>query len=126
MEKASVLYSLNLLRRIGEKKSADEGDHKAMRLKKQEKIAITEAIHNEDPTADIYLFGSRLDDARKGGDIDLYVETDIHEKLLSCKARTLRKIWERIGVQRIDIILKTRGVPLNAIQRLAKKTGTRL
>lgn len=97
-----------------------------MRLKEQEKIAITEVIHNEDPTADIYLFGSRLDDGRRGGDIDLYVETDIREELLNYKARVLRKIWERIGVQRIDIILKTRGVPLNAIHRLAKKTGIRL
>ncbi|MBN4079368.1 nucleotidyltransferase domain-containing protein [Beggiatoa alba] len=97
-----------------------------MRLKEQEKIAITEAIHNEDPFADIYLFGSRLDDGRKGGDIDLYVETDIREKLLNHKARILQKIWERIGVQRIDIILKTRGAPLNAIHRIAKKTGIQL
>ena len=97
-----------------------------MRLKKQEKIAITEAIHNEDPTADIYLFGSRLDDGRQGGDIDLYIETDIREKLLNHKARMLRKIWKCIGVQRIDIILKTRGTPLNAIDRVAKKTGIQL
>jgi len=97
-----------------------------MRLKEQEKSAIIEAIHSEDSTADIYLFGSRLDDARKGGDIDLYVETDIREKLLNHKARMLRKIWEHIGVQRIDIILKTRGAPLNAIHHIAKKTGIRL
>ncbi len=97
-----------------------------MRLKKQEKIAITKAIHNEDPTADIYLFGSQLDDGCKGGDIDLYVETDIREKWLNHKIRMLRKIWKRIGVQRIDIILKTRGTPLNAIQRVAKKTGIQL
>ena len=77
-----------------------------MRLKEQEKIAITEVNRNEDPTADIYRFGSRLDDGHKGGDIDLYIEMDIGEKLLSRKICMLRKIWERIGVQRIDIILQ--------------------
>jgi predicted nucleotidyltransferase len=97
-----------------------------MRLNEQEKTAIREVIHGEDPTADIYLFGSRLDDARHGGDIDLYVETAIHEKLLKHKARILSKLWERIGVQRIDIILRTRSAPLKAIHRMAKKTGIQL
>ncbi len=97
-----------------------------MRLNEQEKLAIREVIHGEDPGADIYLFGSRLDDARHGGDIDLYVETAIHEQLLKHKTRILSKLWERIGVQRIDIILKHRNTPLKAIHRAAKKTGIRL
>ncbi len=97
-----------------------------MRLNEQEKIAIREVIHGEDPTAEIYLFGSRLDDAKQGGDIDLYVETAIHEKLLKHKTRILSKLWERIGVQRIDIILKPRSAPLKAIHRIAKNTGIQL
>ena len=97
-----------------------------MRLNEQEKTAIREAILGEDPTADIYLFGSRLDDARHGGDIDLYVETAINEKLLKHKTRMLSRLWDRIGVQRIDIILKPRSAPLKAIHRVAKKTGIQL
>jgi len=97
-----------------------------MRLDEQEKAAIREVIHGEDPTADIYLFGSRLDDARHGGDIDLYVETAINEKLIKHKTRMLSKLWERIGVQRIDIIIKPRSAPLKAIHRIAKKTGIQL
>jgi predicted nucleotidyltransferase len=97
-----------------------------MRLTEQEKTTILETIHDEDPTADIFLFGSRLDDARKGGDIDLYVETGLHEKLLKHKARILFRLWEKIGVQRIDIILKPRNSPLRAIHREAKTSGVRL
>ncbi len=97
-----------------------------MRLSEQEKRAICEVIHGEDPSADIYLFGSRLDHARRGGDIDLYVETAIHEQLLKHKTRILSKLWERIGVQHIDIILKHRNTPMKAIHRVAKTTGIRL
>ncbi len=50
----------------------------------------------------------------------------IHEQLLKHKTRILSKLWERIGVQRIDIILKHRNTPLKAIHRAAKKTGIRL
>ncbi len=97
-----------------------------MRLNEHEKTAIREVIHGVDPTADIYLFGSRLDDSRHGGDIDLYAETEIQEKLLKHKFRILSKLWERIGEQRIDIDLKLRSAPLRAIHRMAKKTGIQL
>lgn len=45
-----------------------------MRLSEREQQAIREIVRREDPSAEIYLFGSRLDDDRKGGDIDLYLE----------------------------------------------------
>lgn len=97
-----------------------------MRLNEQEKSAIREVIISEDPTAQIFLFGSRVNDGLKGGDIDLYVETAIHEKLLKHKVRILSKIWERIGIQRIDLILKPRNTPLGAIHRAAKRSGIQL
>jgi predicted nucleotidyltransferase len=97
-----------------------------MRLTEQEKTAIRSAVLEEDPTADIFLFGSRLDDNRKGGDIDLYIETVIRHDLVKYKARILATLWKQIGAQRIDIILKPRDIPLNSIHRLAKKTGIQL
>ncbi|MBN1552628.1 nucleotidyltransferase domain-containing protein [bacterium] len=42
-----------------------------MRLDKQERKALRHSLRNVD--GDIFLFGSRLHDDRKGGDIDLLV-----------------------------------------------------
>ena len=44
-----------------------------MRLKKGEIEAISESIKDLDRDAKIYLFGSRIDDSRRGGDIDLLI-----------------------------------------------------
>jgi len=97
-----------------------------MRLSEREKAVIRETIYQEDPTAEVFLFGSRVDDTRRGGDIDLYVETGLDENLLKHKARILARLWDRIGAQRIDIILKPRRSPMRAIHREAKATGVRL
>ena len=42
-----------------------------MRLNEYEKNTILEAGKAVDPDARIYLFGSRIDDKKKGGDIDI-------------------------------------------------------
>jgi len=44
-----------------------------MRLPEAERQAILNAVRSEDPDAVVYLFGSRVDDAARGGDIDLLV-----------------------------------------------------
>jgi predicted nucleotidyltransferase len=42
-----------------------------MRVTKHEKDAIVNAVEGVDPDARVRLFGSRADDAKKGGDIDI-------------------------------------------------------
>jgi predicted nucleotidyltransferase len=52
---------------------------------------------------DIYLFGSRMDDYKKGGDIDLFIDyagSDKFEKKISF----LTKVQESIGEQKIDVV----------------------
>jgi len=64
----------------------------------------------------IYLFGSRVDDAKKGGDIDLYLELDKSfsvEELMRAKIKFKLKLYELIGEQKIDIVVakdKNRGI----------------
>jgi predicted nucleotidyltransferase len=97
-----------------------------MRLTAEEVQAIQEAVHAEDPSARVYLYGSRLDDTRKGGDIDLYVETARNTRLLQLKARILHRQWSRLGVQRIDLLLRSQDTPLQAIHRMIRQNGVKL
>ena len=55
----------------------------------------------------IWLFGSRVDDSKKGGDIDLYIETNYSDLFIVTKKEmefiaNLKKI---IGDQKIDIVI---------------------
>ena len=59
----------------------------------------------------IYLFGSRTDDSKKGGDIDLYVQLDEEQepkKIMIQKAAFLSKLDILLGEQKIDVVIKTR------------------
>lgn len=78
------------------------------------------------PQAGLMVFGSRADDTRRGGDIDLYV-TGVDEpigKLLDEKLLFLVKAKQALGDQRIDVVFapapnQTR-LP---IHREAERTG---
>ncbi len=48
-----------------------------MRLTKKQLLSIKEPFKECFSFGDkLFLFGSRTDDSKKGGDIDLYIETD--------------------------------------------------
>lgn len=74
-----------------------------MRLEEYEVAAIKKAIESLDCNARIHLFGSRADDEKKGGDIDLLIfsgkisGTDVFE--------IKESICEEIGEQKIDIVV---------------------
>jgi len=53
---------------------------------------------------DIYLFGSRVDDSKKGGDIDLYLVLQEHSNLFEKKLKFLSRIKRELGEQKIDIV----------------------
>lgn len=74
-----------------------------MRLSLFEQQVIRDAVDALDSSAQVYLFGSRADPNKKGGDIDLLV---LSQTLTEKDKRTLRwTICEKIGEQRIDIVL---------------------
>ena len=49
---------------------------------------------------ELYLFGSRVDDARKGGDIDLYLVVDNWDRMGEKRIEFLAQVKRQIGDQR--------------------------
>lgn len=76
-----------------------------MRLTKFEIEAIKRSFKEVFKDGKIYLFGSRVDDAKKGGDIDLYIISDQKENLFEKKIEFLVSLKEKIGDQKIDVII---------------------
>jgi predicted nucleotidyltransferase len=76
--------------------------------------------------ADVYLFGSRADDTRRGGDIDLYIETGLlPEQAVGARLAMLAHLSRRIGERRIDLVLNTRGRD-DGIYQVARREGIKL
>lgn len=74
-----------------------------MRLTEKEKSAILESVRKLDPDADIYLFGSRTDDQKKGGDIDILVFSN--KLTFKDKIRIKAELFEKIEEQKLDLLI---------------------
>lgn len=72
-----------------------------MRISQKEKTTIVSAVHDKDPAAIIFLFGSRTRDELKGGDIDLLVVSENID--FSTKLEILVRIKALLGEQKIDL-----------------------
>lgn len=81
------------------------------------------------PGAVVRLFGSRGDDARKGGDIDLHVElpgADDAGRLDDLRFRFVDALHDAIGEQRIDVVVRATGADVRPIDAVAMAEGIRL
>ncbi len=82
-----------------------------MRLTDFQRTSIIETSKNVfGENSKVYLFGSRLDDSKRGGDIDLFVECDGQYNELKNILRFSSLLQRKIGEQKIDIIVKSFGV----------------
>lgn len=75
-----------------------------MRLSEYEHQTLVKHCKTLFPDAHLYLFGSRTDDKKRGGDIDLYLETDDKTNLFKRKIQFLSKVKRDLGEQKIDLI----------------------
>lgn len=75
-----------------------------MRLSSFEIRSIVSVFEKVFAEGKIYLFGSRIDDSKSGGDIDLYIETRNDENLVEKKIQFLMALEALIGEQKIDIV----------------------
>ena len=78
-----------------------------MRLSEYEINSIKSSFNEIFASGKITLFGSRVDDAQKGGDIDLYIDPFNNKYLLEKKINFLVKLKGKIGEQKIDVIFKS-------------------
>jgi len=92
-----------------------------MRMSAEVRCVIQEAFIQVFEKGDLYLFGSRVDDARKGGDIDLYIDTENRKYMGEKRLEFLTRIKRHIGDQRIDLVV-ARGVK-RSIDEVAKSKG---
>jgi len=94
-----------------------------MRLSKKE-IEIIKNSFNKYFKGEIYLFGSRVDDNKRGGDIDLYIVTDSKKELFDKKIHFLANIKKELGERKIDVVFNKDENRL--IEKEAKKWGIKL
>ncbi len=79
-----------------------------MRLSEFELAVIKQTfLKYFEPGDELWLFGSRVDDHKKGGDIDLYVYTQQSDldKVFNAKISFLVEVKSMIGEQKIDVVL---------------------
>ena len=79
------------------------------------------------PNATVRVFGSRANDAARGGDIDLLVECSepVKDRLRKTLALTAR-LQSRLGDQRIDVIVADPQTKLQSVHEVARRTGVPL
>lgn len=75
-----------------------------MRLSKKYIETIKEKFIEFFKDGEIYLFGSCVDDSKKGGDIDLYLVVKDHTNLFEKKIKFLSRVKRVFGEQKIDIV----------------------
>ena len=77
--------------------------------------------------AAVWLFGSRADNAKKGGDIDLYVELPPEDYDYAKKVHFWCELVKNLGEKKIDIVINKVGTsPHLPIHDVARNKGIRL
>ena len=99
---------------------------KTVRLPSEYLQIIQDAFRETfDPTDHLWIFGSRMDPQKRGGDIDLYIEARDTKKAYEAKNRLWLHLQKRLGEQKIDIVLNTHTTHL-PIYDIARKEGIQL
>lgn len=98
-----------------------------MRLTGLEADLIRQAVLSSfGPDSEVWLFGSRVDDSKKGGDIDLLVQPQVYpDNVLMTKIACLKLLQQQLGEQKIDIVIEAQD-DNRPIVEIARKTGIKL
>lgn len=95
-----------------------------MRLSSRELQALRSIIGELDPAGCLYLYGSRVDDSRRGGDIDVYLQASRPIDL-----KTQLGVQYRLELAcdtRVDLLIQNPGQPAQPIHQIAREQGVLL
>ncbi|MEW6037074.1 MAG: nucleotidyltransferase domain-containing protein [Pseudomonadota bacterium] len=79
------------------------------------------AIYGAD--AEVWLFGSHVDDRARGGDIDLYVEVADDTELLDRHLAVRRALYRLLGERKVDLLVRPRTRGPSPMEAIARKTS---
>ena len=96
-----------------------------MRLQPEQAKTIKDTVERlVGPSSRVWLFGSRVNEALRGGDIDLLVETD---EIVPNRVKTLCKIKGALvmvlGDRKLDVLLKDASTPDVPVFEVARRQG---
>ena len=102
-----------------------------MRLTPDERTDIAAAAKAVlPPGTRVLLFGSRVDDLRRGGDVDLLVETPTDrspDEAVRLRGLFTAQLYSRLGERRIDVLVCARDqVDGRAVIAAARRDGVEL
>lgn len=95
-----------------------------MRLTPKELISIRHILGELDPLGHIYLYGSRVDDNRRGGDIDIFLNAS-----RTIELKTQLTIQYRLAMAcdtHVDFLVKNPNQSIQPIHEIALETGIKL
>ena len=95
-----------------------------MRLTLYERETIRKVADEVFGNCEVFLFGSRVDNSKLGGDIDLYIKVTNKVNLFKKKIKFLAKLVMELEEQKIDIIFDEN--PNRPIEKEAKKWGIKI
>jgi len=96
-----------------------------MRLSPEHASAIREVVRSEcGPSARARLFGSRLDDALRGGDVDILIELDEPvERPAVLSARLSARLSRKLQGRAVDVVLSAPNIARSPVHLVAEKRG---
>jgi len=100
-----------------------------MRLREEQLAAIRRIVEEETggTAAEVRLFGSRLDDAARGGDVDLFVKLAAPaDNPAWLAARLEARIARALDGRDVDVVISAPGLRRSTIHEIAEKEGVLL
>jgi predicted nucleotidyltransferase len=99
-----------------------------MRLSLKHQSVIRQAAHElVGDEARVLLFGSRTDDAERGGDVDVLVQSpEVLPSRLELELRLGARLERALGGRKVDVLLVDPSTPLQPVHRIALSQGVPL